>query len=75
VLCLLEVGILYLLIAVDTPVAPLVSRLLRNPPGVFTLVMFVVTTLCAAMAAFLSWVEWLHKRRSTPAEPPDASWR
>jgi hypothetical protein len=42
----LEIAILYLLIAVDTPLAPMVRRLLENPAGVFTLVMIVVTLLC-----------------------------
>lgn len=34
-----EVAILYILIAVDTPLSPLVHKLLRNPFGVFTIVM------------------------------------
>jgi hypothetical protein len=36
-----EVAILYVVIALDTPLRPLVQRLLQNPPGVFTLVMSV----------------------------------
>jgi len=60
---LVEIAILYVLIAVDTPVTPLVRALLRNPFGVFTLVMAVVVLLCFSMVGILSWAEWAHKRR------------
>jgi hypothetical protein len=42
VLAAVEIAILYALMALDTPLTPLVHRLLRNPAGVFTLVMCVV---------------------------------
>lgn len=53
---------LYVVIALDTPLSPLVHRLLENPVGVFTLVMCVVMILICGMVGFLSWAEWLHKR-------------
>lgn len=59
-----EIAILYLVIAVETPLTPLVTRLLSNPAGVFTLVMSVVLILILGMAGFLSWAEWLHQRRT-----------
>jgi hypothetical protein len=42
---LAETGLLYVLIAVETPLSPIVHALMRNPPGVFTLVMLVVAFL------------------------------
>jgi hypothetical protein len=41
-----------------------VQRLLRNPAGVFTLVMCVVMILMLGMIGFLSWAKWLHKKRT-----------
>ena len=51
---LAEVGLLYLLIAVETPLSPVVRRLTRNPAGVFSLVMSVVTLLFFGVAVILS---------------------
>jgi hypothetical protein len=65
VLCLVETAMLYVLIAVETPLTPIVEGLLRNGAGVFTLVMFVVTLLCLGMSGFLWCAEWLHKRQSS----------
>ena len=63
-LAAVEVAILYAVIALDTPLTPLVHRLLENPAGVFTLVMCVVMILIVGMIGFLSWAEWLHKKRT-----------
>ncbi len=60
----MEIAILYALIALDTPLKPLVYRLLQNPAGVFTLVMCVVMILIVGMIGFLSWAEWVYKRRT-----------
>ena len=57
----LEVVILYLLIAIETPVSPIVRALLKNPAGVFTLVMLVVSLLSFGMAAFLWWGQRQHR--------------
>jgi len=65
-LSVLEVTILYVLIAVETPLTPLIRRALSNPIGIFTLVMVVVTLLIYGMVGFLSWARWLHRRRSRP---------
>jgi len=62
VLCGLEVGILYVLIAFDTPLRPIVDRLLKNPAGVFTLVMSVVFLLILGMWGFTSWAERAYKK-------------
>jgi hypothetical protein len=62
VLAAVEVALLYVVIALDTPLRPLAHRLLENPVGVFTLVMCVVMILILGMIGFLSWAEWLHKR-------------
>jgi ABC-type sulfate transport system permease component len=70
ILGLLEIVILYVLIAVDTPVTPMVRRLLENPAGVFTLVMCVVTLLCFGMAGFLSWAERHHGKTMRGSAPP-----
>ena len=64
ILAALEVAILYVVIVFDTPLSPLVQRLLENPAGVFTLVMCVVLVLILAMIGFLSWAERAHKRRT-----------
>jgi hypothetical protein len=63
VLAVVEVAILYAVIALDTALTPLVHRLLQNAAGVFTLVICVVLILILGMIIFLSWIEWLHKRR------------
>ena len=65
-----EVAILYVVIALDTPLTPLVHRLLQNPAGVFTLVMCVVMLLVLGMIAFLSWAEWLHKKQTKNKTAP-----
>ena len=67
-LAAVEVALLYVLIAVDTPATPLVRRLMRNPFGVFTLVMGVVTILCFGMA-FLLGARQRAAARSTTAAP------
>jgi hypothetical protein len=64
VLAAVEIAILYAMIALDTPLRPLVHRLLQNPAGVFTLVMCVVLILILGMIGFLSWAEWLHKKHT-----------
>ena len=56
-----EIGSLYLVIAFDTPVSPLVHRMLRNPFGVFVIVMSIVTIMSFGMTAFL----WLLERHSS----------
>jgi hypothetical protein len=67
VLVVLEVGVLYLLIAVESPLSPLVRKLLRNGFGIFALVMLVVTLLGFAMAFVLRLVEG---RRRATIDPP-----
>jgi hypothetical protein len=59
-----EIVILYLLIAIETPLSPIVQRLMKNPAGVFTLVMIVVTLLSFATAGFFGFVERVRKGRS-----------
>ncbi len=49
-----EVGLLYAVITLDTPISPLVHRMLQNPFGVFGLVMSIVTLLCFGMAGLLT---------------------
>jgi hypothetical protein len=48
-----EIAILYFLFAVETPVAPLVRRLLQTPSGIVILVAGVVSILMLAMIALL----------------------
>jgi hypothetical protein len=62
VLVAVEVGLLYGLIALETPLTPLVHRLLQNPGGILILVTCVLSMLVLGMIAFLSWAEWLHKK-------------
>jgi predicted cation transporter len=57
----LEVAILYVLIAVDTPLAPAVRRLVETPAGLFVVVMGVVGVLIVGMWGFTSWAEWYHR--------------
>jgi hypothetical protein len=61
-----EVAILYVLIAVETPLTPLVRRLLANPAGMFTLVISVVWVLSIGVTLILSWAERRHRRTLTP---------
>lgn len=64
VLGVVEVAILSALIMLETPLTPFVRRLLESPPGVFALVLWVVSVLIVGMWGFTSWAEWLHKKRS-----------
>lgn len=66
----LEIVILYVLIAVETPLTPLVRRAMRNPAGLFAVVMAALTLVCIIMAGLLSWAERLHRRRAS--HPPDS---
>jgi hypothetical protein len=59
---LLEIGFLYLLIAVESPISALVRRLMRNPPGLFAVVMIAVTMVCLTMALVLTARERSHHR-------------
>jgi hypothetical protein len=61
-----EVAILYVLIAVETPLTPLVQRLLDNPAGVFTLVVTVVWLLSIGVTLILGWAERRHPKTLTP---------
>jgi hypothetical protein len=72
----LEVGFLYLLIVVDTPVAPAVRRALRNPAGLFAVVMGALTLVCFTMAILLGLAERVWARGGGPAgggDPPAAN--
>jgi hypothetical protein len=60
----LEVVMLYALIALETPLTPIVQRLLGNAAGVFVLVMWVVSLLVVGMWAFTTWAERTHQKRS-----------
>jgi hypothetical protein len=63
VLSALEVGILWVLIAVETPAAPVVRRAIEHPIGLVTVVLFVLAVLIVAMWGFTSWAEWYHGQR------------
>jgi hypothetical protein len=65
----LEDLILYLLIAVNSPVAPAIRRAIQNPFGLFAVVMSVVTFLSLGVAAVLSWVERRATRRDRDERP------
>lgn len=65
----LEVAILYALIALETPLTPLVHRLLESALGVFLLVIWVTGLLSAGMWGFASWAEWYHKKQTGSARP------
>ena len=56
-----EIAILYVLIAVESPVSPIVRRLLQTPSGIVVLVAGVIGILLLGMIALL-----LLRRRSTP---------
>jgi membrane protein implicated in regulation of membrane protease activity len=65
-LCVAEIAILYLLIAVESPVTPVVHRLLQTPSGIVVLIASVVGFLLLSMIAVL-----LLRRRSTPPSYDD----
>jgi hypothetical protein len=64
-LCVVEVTILYVLIAVDTPLAPAVRRLLGTASGVVVLVSGVIGLLVLGMILFLV----LRRPPSPPVDP------
>jgi len=65
--CTLEVAILYLLIAVETPLQPLVRRVIQNPFGLFTVVMIAFVILAVIMTGLLTLLERRAARRAAPA--------
>ena len=65
-----EVLILYLLITVESPVAPAARKAIRNPFGLIAVVMSVVTILSFAVAGALSLVERSARRRDGSAHRP-----
>ena len=50
----MEVSLLYLLIAVETPLTPVVRRLMQNPFGVFVLVMSALVVVSLLMTGLLA---------------------
>lgn len=68
VLVVLEIGVLYVLIAVESPLSPLVRSLLDNGFGIFALVMLVVSVLGFAMAVVLRLAEGRRRAKNDP--PP-----
>ncbi|MFN0181520.1 MAG: hypothetical protein ACKVZ0_22140 [Gemmatimonadales bacterium] len=64
---MLEIGFLYLLIAVESPVSALVRRLMRNPAGLFAVVMIAVTMVCLTMALLLTARERSQRRAAREA--------
>lgn len=63
VLWLIQIGLLYVLIAVETPLSPIVRQLMTNAGGLFAVVMFVVALLCCGMSVFLYAMERFHTKR------------
>lgn len=64
VLAALEVAILFVLIAVETPLAPAVRRLVEHPAGLVVIVMIVVSVLVVGMWRFTAWAEWYHRKHA-----------
>jgi hypothetical protein len=58
-----EILTLYVLIAVETPLTPVVERLQENPFGLFTLACIGLMVVCAVMFTVLTITERLHRRR------------
>jgi hypothetical protein len=59
----IEVLTLYVLIAIETPLTPLVNRLLQNALGIFTLACIGLLVVCAAMPIVLTIAERRHRSR------------
>lgn len=58
-----EVAIIYVLLAVDTPLAPFVRPLVEKPIGVLVLALFGLSLVTVGMWGFTSWAEWYHKKQ------------
>jgi hypothetical protein len=59
----IEVLTLYVLIAVETPLTPLVTRLQENAFGLFTLACIGLLVVCAVMSIVLTIAERRHRIR------------
>jgi hypothetical protein len=59
----IEILTLYLLIAVETPLTPVVNRLQENAFGLFTLACMALMVVCAVMFIVLSIAERRRRRR------------
>jgi len=64
----LEVLIIYLLLVVETPLAPIVRRAVEHWYGRFMVALSVVVLLSFGMAALLGWME---KRAKRAARSPE----
>lgn len=59
---------MYVLVAVETPLSPLVARLLERPIGIFVLAMIGFSVVCVVMWGVLSWAERRYKKVGAPDE-------
>jgi hypothetical protein len=62
--CAVQLVVMYLLIAVDSPFTPTVHRLLANTGGILLLAGFGLACVCVVMWSVLSWSEWRFKKRA-----------
>ena len=63
---LVEVLIVYVLLVVETPVAPLVRRAAETVLGRFLLALFGFLLISVGMAALLTCLEWRQRRGGPP---------
>jgi Co/Zn/Cd efflux system component len=67
-----QVAILYVLLAVETPLSPAVHRLVEKPSGVIVLALFGLSVVVVGMWAFTSWAERHQKKQEGSDRPsPD----
>lgn len=58
----LQILVMFVLIAVDTPLSPGVNKLLERPVGYVLLAGAGLTVVCFVMMIVLSVIEWRHQR-------------
>jgi hypothetical protein len=53
---------MYVLIALETPLTPVVNRMMERRSGAVMLSLMGLVAVCVVMMAVLSWIEWRGKR-------------
>ena len=61
--CAVEIGTLYVLLAVETPLTPIVNRLRQYPGGLLVLAATGLLVVTVVMIGVYSWGERRHRRK------------
>jgi hypothetical protein len=58
----LQVVAMYVLVGVETPLTPVVRKVMERPAGVFVLSAMGLVIVCVVMMTVLTWIERRHRK-------------